>query len=205
MPDGHQARQTPAVLASDAERGDVVRILEQAMAEGRLTPVEAEDRIEAAYGARTMADLEALTDGLPVAFGASAPARRVPQRTVKLMGDVNLGGSLAVDSVLHATAFFGDVVIDLSSATIPPEGVEIRASVGIGDVRVIVPDGATVKMRSFNVLGDRVEAVDPPLPSGPVITVRGRSMVGDIEAYSVSHIPPGRLRRAWERLRGQNP
>jgi len=205
MPDGHQARQTPAVLASDAERSDVVRILEQAMAEGRLTPVEAEDRIEAAYGARTMADLEALTDGLPVAFGASAPARRVPQRTVKLMGDVKLGGSLAVDSVLHATAFFGDVVIDLSSATIPPEGVEIRASVGIGDVRVIVPDGATVKMRSFNVLGDRVEAVDPPLPSGPVITVRGRSMVGDIEAYSVSHIPPGRLRRAWERLRGQNP
>ena len=44
MPDGHQARQTPAVLASDAERSDVVRILEQAMAEGRLTPVEAEDR-----------------------------------------------------------------------------------------------------------------------------------------------------------------
>ena len=76
------------------------------------------------------------------------------------MGDVKLGGALAVGTVLHATAFFGDVVIDLSSATIPPEGVEIRASVGIGDVRVIVPDGATVKMRSFNVLGDRVEAVD---------------------------------------------
>ena len=149
------------MLASDAERTDVVRVLEHAMAEGRLTPVEAEDRIEAAYGARTMGELELLTDGLPVAFGASTPAKRVPQRSIKLVGDVKLGGALAVGTVLHATAFLGDVVIDLSSATIPPDGVEIRASVGIGDVRVIVPDGATVKMRSFNVIGDRVEAVGP--------------------------------------------
>jgi hypothetical protein len=204
MPERPPSQETPAVLASDAERGDVVRILEHAMSEGRLTPVEAEERIETAYAARTMGELAVLTDGLPVSFGSSGPARQVPQRTIKLVGDVKLGGALAVGTVLHATAFFGDVVIDLSSATIPPEGVEIRASVGIGDVRVIVPDGATVKMRSFNVLGDRVEAVDPPLPSGPVVTVRGRAMVGDIEAYSVSHIPPGRLRRAWERLRGQN-
>ena len=204
MPERSPSQETPAVLASDAERGDVVRILERAMSEGRLTPVEAEERIEQAYAARTMGELEQLADGLPVAFGSKGPSRRVPQRTVKLMGDVKLEGALAVDSVLHATAFFGDVVIDLSSATIPPEGVEIRASVGIGDVRVIVPDGTTVRMRSFNVFGDRVEALTPPLPSGPVVTVRGRSMVGDIEAYSVSHIPPGRLRRAWERIRRQS-
>ena len=204
MPEPSPSRETAAVLASDAERTDVVRILEQAMAEGRLTPVEAEERIESAYGARTMGELQVLTDGLPVAFGSSTPARPVPQRSIKLVGDVKLGGALAVGTVLHATAFLGDVVIDLSTATIPPEGVEIRASVGIGDVRVVVPDGATVKMRSFNVIGDRVEAVEPPMPSGPVVTERGRSMIGDIEAYSVSHIPPGRLRRAWERLRRQN-
>ena len=175
MPEGSPSQETPAVLASDAERGDVVRILERTMTEGRLTPVEAEERIEQAYAARTMGELERLADGLPVAFGSKGPSRRVPQRTVKLMGDVKLEGSLAVDSVLHATAFFGDVVIDLSSATIPPEGVEIRASVGIGDVRVIVPDGATVRMRSFNVFGDRVEAVSYTHLTLPTMIIRCRS------------------------------
>ncbi len=46
MPERPPSSEPPAVLASDAERTDVVRILEQAMAEGRLTPVEAEERIE---------------------------------------------------------------------------------------------------------------------------------------------------------------
>ena len=93
MPERLPSSERPAVLASDAERTDVVRVLEHAMAEGRLTPVEAEDRIEAAYGARTMGELELLTDGLPVAIRRATPAKRVPQRSIKLVGDVKLGGA----------------------------------------------------------------------------------------------------------------
>ncbi|HET6916154.1 MAG TPA: DUF1707 domain-containing protein [Acidimicrobiales bacterium] len=51
--------------ASHAEREAVVERLQDAAAEGRITMVELEERVEAAYSARTHGDLEALTADLP--------------------------------------------------------------------------------------------------------------------------------------------
>lgn len=51
--------------ASDAEREDVVALLTRALSEGRITPVEFHERVDAAYAARTRADLDALTTDLP--------------------------------------------------------------------------------------------------------------------------------------------
>lgn len=51
--------------ASDAEREAVVSLLAQALGEGRLTPEEFDARVEAAYAAKTHADLDALTTDLP--------------------------------------------------------------------------------------------------------------------------------------------
>jgi hypothetical protein len=50
---------------SDAERQAVVRRLERAFQDGRLTVVEFEERAGAAYAARTRAELDVLTDDLP--------------------------------------------------------------------------------------------------------------------------------------------
>ena len=51
--------------ASDAERDRVVEMLREGAGEGRLEPDELEERLEAAYSARTLADLDALTRDLP--------------------------------------------------------------------------------------------------------------------------------------------
>ena len=51
--------------ASDAEREAVVRRLEQAFRDGRLTVVEFDERIQAAYAARTRGELDDLTEDLP--------------------------------------------------------------------------------------------------------------------------------------------
>jgi hypothetical protein len=51
--------------ASDAERQTVVRRLERALREGRLTIVEFDERTQAAYAARTRGELEDLTEDLP--------------------------------------------------------------------------------------------------------------------------------------------
>jgi hypothetical protein len=51
--------------ASDAERQTVVRRLERALREGRLTIAEFDERVEAVYAARTRGELEDLTDDLP--------------------------------------------------------------------------------------------------------------------------------------------
>ena len=57
----------PVKRASDAEREAAADRLRVAAGDGRLDHDELEERLEAAYGARTVAELEALTDDLPEA------------------------------------------------------------------------------------------------------------------------------------------
>jgi hypothetical protein len=51
--------------ASDAERQAVVRRLERALRDGRLTVHEFDERTHAAYAARTRGELDDLTEDLP--------------------------------------------------------------------------------------------------------------------------------------------
>ena len=50
---------------SDVERQAVVRRLERALRDGRLTIVEFDERTQAAYAARTRRELDVLTEDLP--------------------------------------------------------------------------------------------------------------------------------------------
>jgi len=53
------------VRASDAERRAVVGRLELALRDGRLTIVEFDERVRAAYAARTRGELDDLIEDLP--------------------------------------------------------------------------------------------------------------------------------------------
>jgi hypothetical protein len=70
----------PALRASDADRERVAAVLRDAGGDGRLDLEELDERLQAAYAARTHADLEPLTadlqpsPGMPV---ASAGSRQV--------------------------------------------------------------------------------------------------------------------------------
>ena len=61
----------PELRASDADRDAVATRLRDAHAEGRLTPEEFDQRLDATFAARTVGDLAELTADLPVA----APVR----------------------------------------------------------------------------------------------------------------------------------
>jgi hypothetical protein len=71
--DHTQAGATP-VRASDAERDQAAEILRTGYAEGRLSRNELNERLAAAYAAKTRADLHDVTSDLPGAV--SAPAAR---------------------------------------------------------------------------------------------------------------------------------
>jgi len=64
-------------LASDADRDTVVGLLNAALAEGRLTPDEHDQRLSGAYAARTWQQLDQLTADLP-ASPAAATVSAVP-------------------------------------------------------------------------------------------------------------------------------
>ena len=69
----------PLVRASDAERDQAAEILRAGYAEGRLGRAELDERLAAAYAAKTRADLHDLTSDLPGAVPAPAtPGRPTP-------------------------------------------------------------------------------------------------------------------------------
>lgn len=73
------AASAPALRASDAERERTATLLREHCAAGRLTPEELSDRLDVAYAARTVGELHALAEDLPVAPGPP-PASRSPAR-----------------------------------------------------------------------------------------------------------------------------
>jgi hypothetical protein len=68
---------SPELRASDAEREAVVEQLRRHAADGRLDPEELEERVTAAYAARTHGELAKLTTDLP------KPPRERPKREVE--------------------------------------------------------------------------------------------------------------------------
>jgi Domain of unknown function (DUF1707) len=67
---------SPELRIADADRERVAERLRRAAGEGRLAPEELEERLEAAFAARTEADLAPLVADLP----ADPPARQAPGR-----------------------------------------------------------------------------------------------------------------------------
>jgi hypothetical protein len=85
----------PDIRASDAERDQVAERLGEAGAHGRLDVSELEERIEAAYAARTVRDLQALVADLP-----APPARRLarPRRRPYVPGNRSFAERTAVSA-----------------------------------------------------------------------------------------------------------
>jgi hypothetical protein len=69
-----------ALRASDAEREWTATLLRDHAAAGRLTPEELDERLDAAYGARTVGELEALAHDLPAAPSRPSARRRALDR-----------------------------------------------------------------------------------------------------------------------------
>jgi hypothetical protein len=86
-----------SVRASDSDREDVAERLRAATAEGRLLTGELEQRLEAAFHARTYGELDALVVDLP-----AAPAPLPARRHLKL--PVVAGATLALGILLSMLA-----------------------------------------------------------------------------------------------------
>jgi hypothetical protein len=76
MDDGEQPIDPSALRASDAERERTATLLREHTATGRLTPEELDERLDVAYAARTVGELDALVHDLPAS--ADAAGRRTP-------------------------------------------------------------------------------------------------------------------------------
>ena len=200
------ADERDAMRIGDEERRQVDRRLQQALAEGRLTMSEYEERSGHCWAARIRRDLEPLTQDLPAETGAetaekaaaeTAPARKdetedsedesaEKSRASRLFDTAIgtlavIGGLFGVGYVVTAedgVAVFGDQVVQAEN--------DDRIEVGVlfGSVDVVVPEGVRAETSGFTAFGS-TECLDacsePPGPDTSSVVVDTRGAFGSVD------------------------
>src|SRR3712207_916974 len=145
--DDHLPTDPARLRISDQERHAVAETLRQAAGEGRLDLEELEERLEAAYAARTYADLVPITADLPSKPDLRTPAHRpaahpVPAATYggsfALMSETRRSGAWQVGETHWALAVMGSVVLDLRQARFTARETVITANAVMGGVEILV-------------------------------------------------------------------
>ncbi|MEW9555585.1 DUF1707 domain-containing protein [Nonomuraea sp. NPDC050783] len=191
------------VRAGDRDRERVAEMLRVAVAEGRITLEELHERVDRAYTARTLGDLDEVIADLPVPelSGPPVPATVTVTATAGLpalpdgggvlelhtvSGRVEQAGRWTVPAHLSAKAGrWGKVRVDFTRADCPYREVvlDVEITSWFGDIVVVVPRGWRV--RDEDVLRRWMGAVHnhPPVPLAPDgVTVRltGYVQTGDV-------------------------
>ncbi|WP_306999100.1 DUF1707 SHOCT-like domain-containing protein [Amycolatopsis thermophila] len=186
--------------ASDTDRERVAQILHNALAEGRITVQELEERLDTVYAAKTLAELEPPVADLPgVSASAVEPARPraltpddriggVPgsKASIAVMSGVTRKGPWTVPAEHTSVAFWGGVEMDLRSARFAERHTTITAVAIMGGIDIVVPDDIIVEVTGIGFMGafegqDRDGAsTQPPPPGAPVVKVTGLAFWGGV-------------------------
>lgn len=175
---------------SNADRERVATRLQQASAEGRLDLDEFDQRLKAAYAARTYGELEPLTVDLPVPAQPSDPAladsghaelRPTSRWAVALMGGFTRQGAWVVPRRFLAFTVMGGGKIDLRYAHVAANEVTIRVFALMGGVEIVVPPEAHLNVTGIALMGGWDQPGEgATTPGGPRITVTGFTLMGGV-------------------------
>lgn len=194
--------ELPEMRASDAERERIAEVLREAVAEGRLEMAEFEQRLDAAYKARTHGELEPLVRDLPApGRGPAAPVageRRVgsaarwqdrigrqptSKRAIAFWGGFGRRGNWTVPRVFTAFAMWGGGEIDLREANFEDREIVVRCFAIMGGIQVTVPPELNVDVRGIGIMGgfgERTKDEGIPSPDAPRVRITGLALMGGI-------------------------
>ncbi len=205
----------PAQLRiSDDDRHAVAEVLRKAAGEGRIDLDELDERLEAAYSAKTYGDLVPITADLPAAATPRpvvTPTSRPPvpaggpayPTSFAVMGECTRRGPWEVPAKHNAFTLMGSVTLDLREARFTARETVIEAYAIMASVEVTVNQWTRVVVDGVGIMGDFSEGrpkVAPELAAdAPVVRVRGLALMGSV---SVRRKPmPGETPRMLRRPR----
>jgi hypothetical protein len=191
--------------ASDADRDQAAAVLNNAMAEGRLTVDEHSERLDAVYAAKTHADIVPLLDDLPGHGTAVAPVPRpgavAPSgpvnRILAILSGASRKGAWHVEPVMDIVTVLGGVELDFREAVLPGQEVNLTVTCVLGGVEITVPPEMRVIDSGSSVLGGREITGDSPesaRPDAPVLRISGTCVLGGIEVKRKRRKDKGRRR-----------
>lgn len=197
MPDNNRMdpqgfSENSRLRASDADRDRAATVINNAMAEGRLTPDEHSERLDAIYAAKTHADIVPLLDDLPgqavapvpaPAQGELAPADHV-DRMMAVFGGISRKGSWQVQPVMDVVTVFGGAELDFREAVLPSREITLKVTCVFGGVDIVVPPEMRVVDSGYAILGGRDVADDSAesaRPDAPVLRISGACVLGGMD------------------------
>ncbi len=195
------ARPAISVRASDADREQAAAVLQAAAADGRLPSAELDQRLGAAYNARSKDELAAIVEDLRPALwpGGSPPTAR----DASVLAGLARSGRWVVADTYRATAVISSGVIDLRQAQFTAQETTIRVNSWISTVYVVVPSDADVQVAGTGILGGfRQDREGAGYPAAHRINITGVAVCGSV--LVVRHLPPARERRLQRRERKTN-
>jgi hypothetical protein len=186
---------------SNDDRERVARVLHDAMAEGRLTVGELEERLDKVYAAKVFRDLEPLVRDLPVggqtpqlpmpAAAASSPVvsnriggRGTSSAAVAVMSGSVRKGVWTVPPTFTSFALMGGVQIDLTDARFEDAETTIQAYAFMGGIEIFVPEDVVVQVNGVGFMGafeSTISESGQPRPGVPLVKVNGLAFWGGVE------------------------
>jgi hypothetical protein len=197
---------------SNDDRERVAQVLNNAMAEGRLTVGELEERLDKVYAAKTFGDLEPVLRDLPVgnqavqyplappAPGTSpvpmpAPTNRIGGRgtssgAVAIMSGTDRKGVWTVSPTFTSFAMMGGIELDLTHARFEEAETTIQAFAFMGGIDIFVPDDIVVQVNGVGFMGafeNHARNQGQPIPGAPLVKITGLAIWGGVD---VKHRKP---------------
>jgi len=212
VPDPQQLR------ASDADRERVAETLREAAGDGRLTMDELDERLDAAYAAKTYAELVPITRDLPDTGSGPAPAPSqsssgdvrqygedpTSHTAIAILGGFSRKGDWVVPKTLNAFMLMGGGEIDMRDAQFSEPEVSIHVVAIMGGCEITVPEDATVHVTGVGILGAFEHSVaGAGVPGGPVIHISGVALMGGVEVTRKAKKLPKKSKA--DKLRSRQP
>lgn len=187
--------------ATAADRDHVITLLHAAQAEGRLSPVERDQRVAAARLAETFDDLVPLTRDLVSPTGPAARpmvtydesgATEAADQIVAVFAGTSRKHTWRVRRNTSILAMFGGVDLDLTKATFEAHELTFNVFCLFGGVDVVVPPGTDVDSQVIAIFGGSdVGRLTPPDGVAPKVVVKGFCGFGGVNVRN----PKDRNRR----------
>lgn len=177
----------PQMRASDAARDQVMEVLRVAAGDGRLTPDELDERLEAALNSRTLGELAALTADLVAGPSRLGPESAQAEGVIRIDqrgGSVRRTGRWVVPRRLELRSSWCDVWLDFTDAVITHDALLIDLNMRGGSLVLVAGPGLVVDADSLTVRYADVKIGPGAEPGAPVVLrvhLVGRMRYGWIE------------------------
>jgi hypothetical protein len=178
---------------SDADRHRVAELLREAAGEGRLDLDELDERLAAAYSAKTYADLVPITADLPahphavppaVAPRSNLPTTVTHDSSLAIMSETKRVGPWLVPPEHRAAAFMGGVRLDLREATFAAPETVITVAAVMAGVDIVVDPYTHVVVEGVGIMGEFSQSRDKVpaqiTPDSPVVRVKGFALMAGV-------------------------